>query len=166
MEHSTWSESQTASLQTVASDAPEKNDANADDLPHGKPAAALLPTQKLALELKQAASHSAPAPLGSADGGKLVSAAALAPKKPNEDLKRELQPALDELAILTQEAITTLVQRRMAAQAEDETQQQAASAQAGSGRPEAAEDQKSSLDGAALARMVEQQAEQQGKHMP
>jgi len=126
-------------------------------------APALLPTQKLALELKQLASHSAPAPLGSVGGGQLVSAAALAPKKPNEDLKRELQPALDELAIRTQEAITTLVQQKMAKQVAQEAQGQVA---ASSGSGEAIIDEKSNVDGPALARMVEAQAEEQGKHLP
>ena len=39
-------------------------------------------------------------------------------------------------------------------------------ASAGAGAPTPAEDVKGPIDGAALARMVEEQAEQQGKHMP
>lgn len=150
-------------MQAAETDTHEQDGSQAGDSPMAKPVA-MLPTQKLALELKQSASHSAPAPLGSTGGGQLVTAAALAPKKPNEDLKRELQPALNELAILTQEAITTLVQRKMAAQAAEEATKSTASA--GAGAPTPAEDVKGPIDGAALARMVEEQAEQQGKHMP
>ena len=127
-------------------------------------AQALLPTQKLALELKQSASHSAPAPLGTTNGGQLANASALAPKKPNEDLKRELQPSLDELAIQTQEAIATLVQRKMAEQAAAEKPSDRSQPASGSGEPQDS-DEKTTMDGAALARMVEMQADQQGLHM-
>jgi hypothetical protein len=79
-------------------------------------------------------------------------------------LKRELQPALDELAIQTQEAIATLVSLKLTQQAAEEKRKQPDTASA-SGAGEIGQDVQSSIDGVALARMVESQAEKQGQRV-
>ena len=121
----------------------------ADDAPAAPAPAAALPTKAVVEAAHTSASAVAPAPLGTA-GSSLAAVADLAPKKVNEDLKRDIQPQLDLLAARTQEAIAAMVKAKLAA-----SRATAPDVGQGTARVEA--------DGAALALMVEKQAEQQGQ---
>ncbi|CAK7263516.1 hypothetical protein SEPCBS57363_000598 [Sporothrix epigloea] len=96
---------------------------------------------------------------GEATGGKAIDLLKLQPKKPNWDLKRELNKRLEHLNARTDIAISRLVRERLAAKQQHKQAQPAATAAGAAASPP---DEGATLDGAALVegiRLREQEAE-------
>ncbi|CAK7262951.1 hypothetical protein SEPCBS119000_000236 [Sporothrix epigloea] len=96
---------------------------------------------------------------GEQAGSKAIDLLKLQPKRPNWDLKRELNKRLEPLHIRTDNAISRLVRERLAAKQQHKQPQSAATAAVGESSPK---DEGASLDGAALVegiRLREQEAE-------